>query len=140
MNDLTHAEPMVPVHVTNLHEITGAITGAVKGGDAQPPVAGYPRGTWQVFSAPLAGQGVKPAQLLQSDERRGRAVIISIDQDLFIASTEAELLQGPSQAAPQGGYWPKQVPLEIKDSDPLYALAVATGASKVTVHAESTAG
>jgi hypothetical protein len=96
-----------------------------------------PEGTWTTALAPLFGQAVLPVQLLSSDNRRVRAVIISIDQDLYLANEQEQLQLGPSQAAPQGGYWPKGIPLEVRDAQDLWAYSAAAGPSKVTVHVES---
>lgn len=136
MSDITGCEcrdlPHVGVHVLNGDEIARAT-------EALPPVSGYVRSTWEIFSAPLFAAGAQPVQVLKSDDRRGRALIISLDQDIYVASTEAELLLTPGKAVPEGGYWPKLLPMELKDSDPLYVLSAATGSTRVTVHAESTA-
>lgn len=95
-----------------------------------------PEATWTTENAPLFGQAVLPAQLLSNDVRRVRAVIISLDQDIFLANEQEQLQLGPSQAAPAGGYWPKLVPLVIEDSQDLWAYSAAAAATRVTVHVE----
>lgn len=125
---------IMPVHVTNAHEIRHPDSG---GQSSQ--AKGYARSTWQTFSAPLLGQGVTPVQLLKSDERRGRAVFFSITQDIIVASTEAELILAAGSASlAGGGYVPKLTEIVVYDGDALYAVSAATGATNVTVHAEST--
>lgn len=123
----------VPVHVTNADDFRAS----QELGHQYVETQGYPLGTFTLWSAPLLGQGVKPQQVLTFDERRNRALILSLDQDIYLSTTEAELVLSTGSALPQGGYWPKLTPLEIKNFQPLYIVSAASGATRITVLSES---
>lgn len=95
-----------------------------------------PESSWATVTVPQAGTGVRPLQLLSNDNRRMRAIVLAIDQDVILANSEAELLMSGNQAAPGGGgYLPKGIPLVIESAQDLWGIG-ATAAAKVMVHTE----
>lgn len=72
-----------------------------------------------------------PLRLLGNDPRRKRAVVISIDQNIYIGNTSSQVLM-PSGAA----LWPQDVALELQNSDEWW-VAAASSTTTVTVIVEN---
>lgn len=65
-------------------------------------------------------------RVLLGDPRRSRAVLLSIDQDMYVGASQTEADQG------YGAYWPKLTQLVLNHQDEVWVRPV-TGTSKVSI-------
>lgn len=68
---------------------------------------------------------LKAVQVLEADKRRGWAVLISMDQEMYVSFTETSM-EEPSVSAT---VWPKGVPFEVPASVDVWVKCAATGQS-----------
>jgi hypothetical protein len=70
--------------------------------------------------------------ILSHEDRRSRAVLISIDQPMYVGRTPGEVESGIAAV------WPDGVPYEVRSGQSVYAMCAAGGNTTTTIsfHAE----
>lgn len=90
------------------------------------------KGPVRVQELPAKGGGTRtktvsdtrPEHFLEPDPRRRRAVLMSMDREIYIAFSQAGI-----QDAIGSSIWPKGVPFEVDASTDVYVLSAETGQS-----------
>ena len=62
-------------------------------------------------------------RVLEADKRRGKAVLMSMDAEMYVSFSDANM-QAPSSAA---AVWPKAVPLEVTAAVDIYVMCAESG-------------
>lgn len=104
------------------HELVG-----FEGGGQIPTIPVTVEGPVQSQAMPTRGGatvqrkvGVVPDRILNEDPRRSRVILVSKDDDMYVAFDQASILSATA------AIWPKLVPLTITCTSQIYVAAVST--------------
>jgi hypothetical protein len=73
--------------------------------------------------------GTTPEQVLMPDRRRKAAVLLSLDQSIWLGNSSSEVSQGAAAK------WPANLPIELRHCDRVFA-AATTGTTTLTILVE----